>query len=65
MECLFCFENIDNKYPYVICINCNKIYHTKCWLQWNKLNNKKIFSKDTKCIYCQNYNTIFWWKGKK
>ena len=60
---MFCFENIDRKYPYVTCINCNNYFHTKCWIKWNELNNKKMFSNDTKCICCQNYNTIYWWKG--
>ena len=29
-ECIICFENIDKKFSYVECNNCNKMYHEYC-----------------------------------
>ena len=33
-ECIICFENIDKKFSYVKCYNCNKMYHEYCITAW-------------------------------
>ncbi len=48
MECLICFELVNQNNKYTTCTVCNMIVHTKCYKSWEKKSgNYKT------CILCQ------------
>ena len=51
-ECIICFENIDKKFSYVECNNCNKMYHEYCISKW-KYKRRMI---NTSCPTCSTNN---------
>jgi len=49
-ECVICFE--ECKQIEYICLNCNNVFHKKCYKNWiNRCKKKGINYK--KCVYCQ------------
>ena len=70
-ECIICFENIDKKFSYVKCDNCNKMYHEYCISKWKYKRNMV----STVCPHCSMDNLYlhdfyvdyccFSWKLKK
>ena len=52
MECIICFNNINNDDKILQCKKCNILFHKNCYERWNRIK------KDNKCIYCMSKNTI-------
>ena len=56
-ECIICFEKC-NEEIFCFCKKCKNQFHLSCYKKWIEKCKEKG-NNCLKCLYCQNYKTIY------
>ncbi len=59
-DCMICFENCNKENENIcFCNKCNNKFHLSCYKNWIKKCKETSNNMRFKCVYCQNYKTIY------